>query len=104
MALADMMSGKKIVETKKETVSLKTTSDHTKQTVKKSKKNRKYLSLDVTNYQDYVSLMADYTSGKTGKYKSMTQYILDLIEADKKNNLELYTKLKEIEEMKHSII
>jgi hypothetical protein len=64
----------------------------------------KYLRLDITKYKDYIALMADYTTNSTGKYKSMTQYILDLIEADKQNNLELYEKLSRIEQMKRELM
>ncbi len=65
---------------------------------------KKYLRLDITNYQDYISLMADYKTNTTGEYVSMTQYILKLIEADKQKNMELYGKLEEIEKMKKEII
>lgn len=65
---------------------------------------KKYLRLDITNYQDYISLMADYKTNTTGEYVSMTQYILRLIEADKQKNMELYGKLEEIEKMKKELI
>jgi hypothetical protein len=65
---------------------------------------KKYLRLNVTDYQDYIALMADYTTKKTGKYKSMTQYILDLIAADQQKNSDLYDKLQQIEEMKQELI
>lgn len=65
---------------------------------------KKYLRLDITNYQDYISLMADYKTNTSGEYVSMTQYILRLIEADKQKNMELYGKLEEIEKMKKYII
>jgi len=68
------------------------------------KKKAKYLRLDVTNCQDYVSLMAEHMTNTSGKYMSMTQYILKLIEADKQQNIELYEKLKRIEQMKHELI
>ena len=55
---------------------------------------KKYLRLDITNYQTNTS----------GEYVSMTQYILRLIEADKQKNMELYGKLEEIEKMKKDII
>ena len=58
---------------------------------------KKYLRLDITNYQDYISLMADHKTSTSGEYVSMTQYILWLIEADKQKNMELYGKLEEIE-------
>lgn len=69
-----------------------------------SKKGQKYLRLDITNYQDYISLMADHASSTSGKYVSMTQYILRLIEADKQQNIELYEKLEQIESMKRELI
>ncbi len=65
---------------------------------------KKYLRLDITNYQEYISLMADHKTGTSGEYVSMTQYILKLIEADKQKNMELYGKLEEIEKMKKEII
>ncbi len=65
---------------------------------------KKYLRLDITNYQDYISLMADHKTNTTGEYVSMTQYILKLIEADKQKNMELYGKLEEIEKMKQKLI
>lgn len=65
---------------------------------------KKYLRLDITNYQDYISLMADHKTSTSGEYVSMTQYILRLIEADKQKNMELYGKLEEIEKMKKDII
>ncbi len=67
-------------------------------------KKPKYLQLNITNYQDYISLMAEHKKTVTGKYMSMTKYILQLIEADKQKNIELYTKLEEIEKMKREII
>lgn len=67
-------------------------------------KKTKYLQLNITNYQDYISLMAEHEKTVTGKYMSMTKYILQLIEADKQKNIELYTKLEEIEKMKREII
>lgn len=69
----------------------------------KEKRKPKYLRLDITDYQDYVSLMADHQKVTSGKYVSMTQYILRLIEADKQKNLELFRKLEEIENMKKSV-
>ncbi len=65
---------------------------------------KKYLRLDITNYQDYISLMADHKTSTSGEYVSMTQYILKLIEADKQKNMELYGKLEEIEKMKQKLI
>lgn len=70
----------------------------------KDKKGQKYLRLDITDYQDYVSLMADHLAVTSGKYVSMTQYILRLIEADKQQNIELYNKLEQIEKMKRELI
>ena len=71
---------------------------------KQEKKKSEYLRLDVTEYKDYVSLMAEHTSNTTGKYVSMTQYILRLIEADKQKNLETYEKLEQIERMKRELM
>ena len=73
-------------------------------TTKPEKKKPEYLRLDVTEYKDYVSLMAEHMSNTTGKYVSMTQYILRLIEADKQKNLETYEKLEQIERMKRELI
>ncbi len=67
-------------------------------------KKPKYLQLNITDYQDYISLMAEHEKDVTGKYMSMTKYILQLIEADKQKNIELYTKLENIEKMKREII
>lgn len=69
-----------------------------------SKKGKKYLRLDITDYQEYISLMADHASNTSGKYISMTQYILRLIEADKQQNIKLYEKLEQIENMKCELI
>ena len=71
---------------------------------KQEKKKPEYLRLDVTDYKDYISLMAEHTSNTTGKYVSMTQYILRLIEADKQKNLETYEKLEQIERMKRELM
>lgn len=71
---------------------------------KKGKGEKKYLRLDITNYQDYVNLMAQYASKTSGKHVSMTQYILKLIEMDKNNNIDIYDRLAEIEQMKNKII
>ena len=70
----------------------------------KQKKKPEYLRLDVTDYKEYISLMAEHTSNTTGKYVSMTQYILRLIEADKQKNLETYEKLEQIERMKRELM
>lgn len=67
-------------------------------------KKQKYLRLDITDYQEYISLMADHSSNTSGKYVSMTQYILRLIEADKQQNIKLYEKLEQIENMKRELI
>ena len=48
--------------------------------------------------------MADHASNTSGKYISMTQYILRLIEADKQQNIKLYEKLEQIENMKCELI
>lgn len=69
-----------------------------------AKKGQKYLRLDITGCQDYISLMADHASNTSGKYVSMTQYILRLIEADKQQNIELYENLEQIENMKRELI
>ena len=73
-------------------------------TVTQEKKKPEYLRLDVTDYKDYISLMAEHTSNTSGKYVSMTQYILRLIEADKQKNLETYEKLEQIERMKRELM
>lgn len=70
----------------------------------KEKKGQKYLRLDITGYQNYISLMADHLTNTSGKYVSMTQYILRLIEADKQQNIEIYEKLEQIEKMKRELI
>ena len=70
----------------------------------KGKKERKYLRLDITDYQNYISLMADYERSKSGNYISMTQYILRLIEADKQKNNTIYEKLERIDKMKQELI
>ena len=70
----------------------------------RGKKGKKYLRLNITDYQDYISLMAAHEKAASGKYVSMTQYILRLIEADKQQNIELYEKLEQIEKMKRELI
>lgn len=71
----------------------------------KSKANKqKYLRLDITEYQEYVALMAEHMTKTNGKYTSMTQYILGLIEADKQEKIELYNKLEEIQRMKLDVV
>lgn len=76
----------------------------TKTNEPKEKKKPEYLRLDVTDYKDYISLMAEHTTNTTGKYVSMTQYILRLIEADKQKNIETYEKLEQIERMKRELM
>lgn len=76
-------------------------SQHNKKT---GKKGQKYLRLDITDYQDYISLMAAHEKAASGKYVSMTQYILRLIEADKQKNIVLFEKLERIEKMKQELI
>ena len=49
--------------------------------------NKKYFRLDITEYQDYISLMADYSN------LSMTKYISKLIEDDIAKNVNTYNKL-----------
>lgn len=71
---------------------------------KQEKKKSEYLRLDVTDYKDYISLMAEHTTNTSGKYVSMTQYILRLIEADKQANLETFEKLEQIERMKRELM
>lgn len=71
---------------------------------KQEKKKPDYFRLDLTDYKEYISLMAEYTSNTTGKYVSMTQYILRLIEADKQKNIETYEKLEQIERMKRELM
>lgn len=86
------------------TVETKPTPPELQQNKSKRKKGQKYLRLDITDYQEYISLMADHASSTSGKYVSMTQYILRLIEADKQQNIELYEKLEQIESMKRELI
>ena len=88
------------VETKPE----QTTEQEPQQNKNNSNKEKKYLRLDITDYQEYISLMADHEKAVNGKYVSMTQYILRLIEADKQKNIELYEKLEQIEQMKRELL
>lgn len=81
-----------------------TTPSETPKNKTTGKKGQKYLSLDITDYQNYISLMAEHEKAKTGKFVSQTQYILRLIEADKQKNIELYEKLEQIEKMKRELI
>lgn len=86
------------------TVEIKPTPAEPQQNKSKGKKGQKYLRLDITDYQNYISLMADHMTNTSGKYVSMTQYILRLIEADKQQKIELYEKLEQIENMKRELI
>lgn len=55
--------------------------------------NKKYFRLDITEYQDYISLMADYSN------LSMTKYISKLIEDDMAKNVNTYNKLSQREKL-----
>ena len=55
--------------------------------------NKKYFRLDITEYQDYISLMSDYTN------LSMTKYINKLIEDDMAKNINIYNKLLQREKL-----
>lgn len=68
------------------------------------KKKTKYLRLDITGLEDYVSLMAEHLTNTSGDNVSMTKYIRQLIEADMQQNSELYGKLMQIENMKREVI
>lgn len=72
------------------------------------KKKTKYLRLDITGLEDYVSLMAEHLTNTSGDNVSMTKYIRGLIEADMQQNSGLFEKLKQlneqIESMKHELI
>lgn len=61
-------------------------------------KKAKYLRLDITGLEDYVSLMAEHLTNTSGYRVSMTKYIRQLIEADKQQNSELFEKLMQINE------
>lgn len=74
------------------------------QSSEEPKPQKKYLRLDITDCQEYIYLMAQHHGNISGKYVSMTQYILSLIQADKEKNLELYRKLEEIEQLKQELI
>lgn len=78
--------------------------DKARQENKADKKSKKYLRLDITDYQEYISLMTGYEKTVNGKYISMTQYILQLIEADKQKNKTIFEKLEQIEKMKQELI
>ncbi len=100
-----MLAGETNTSTKEEkTVKIEPSSLDTADSEReRQQKKQKYLRLNITDYQDYVSLMAEHFTNKNGKYMSMTQYILRLIEADKQENLEIYEKLVKIENMKREI-
>lgn len=72
------------------------------------KKKPKYLRLDITGLEDYVSLMAEHLASTSGDHVSMTKYIRQLIEADKQQNSDLFESLKQlneqIENMKRELI
>lgn len=68
------------------------------------KKQTKYLRLDITGLEDYVSLMAEHLTNTSGNNVSMTKYIRQLIEADMQQNSELFEKLMKIENMKRKVI
>lgn len=68
------------------------------QTGSNAKKKTKYLRLDITGLEDYVSLMAEHLTNTSGGNVSMTKYIRGLIEADKQQNSELFEKLMKINE------
>ena len=55
--------------------------------------NKKYFRLDITEYQDYISLMADYAN------LSMTKYISKLIEDAMAKNGNTYNKLLQTEKL-----
>ena len=55
--------------------------------------NKKYFRLDITEYKDYISLMADYSN------LSMTKYINKLIEDDIAKNVNTYNKLLQREKL-----
>ena len=55
--------------------------------------NKKYFRIDITEYQDYISLMADYFN------LSMTKYISKLIEDDMTKNTNTYNKLLQREKL-----
>lgn len=55
--------------------------------------NKKYFRLDITEYQDYISLMADSFN------LSMTKYISKLIEDDMAKNVNTYNKLLQREKL-----
>lgn len=81
-----------------------TPQDPSEQSGSNEKKKTKYLRLDITGLEDYVSLMAEHLTNTGGDHISMTKYIRQLIEADKQQNSELFEKLKQIEDMKQELI
>lgn len=78
--------------------------DLSEQAGSNEKKKAKYLRLDITGLEDYVSLMAEHLTNTSGGHISMTKYIRQLIESDKQQNSELFEKLKQIENMKRELI
>lgn len=63
----------------------------------KEKEDKKYLRLDITEQQDYISLMSEHQK------VSMTKYIQRLIDKDLLENKETFNKLKQIKEMMNNI-
>ena len=78
------------------------------QTAGNEKKKSRYLRLDLTDLEDYVSLMAEHLTNTSGNHISKTKYIRQLIEADKQKNSELFERLQQlneqIESMKRDLI
>ena len=56
-----------------------------------------YLKLDITDVKQYIDLVSEHSG------KSKTQYIVDLIKADRERNKEAFEKLKEIEALKAEV-
>ena len=81
-----------------------TPQEATEQVENSEKKKTKYLRLDITGLEDYVSLMAEHLTNTSGDNVSMTKYIRQLIEADMQQNSELFEKLMQIENMKREVI
>ena len=75
-----------------------TPQEATEQVENSEKKKTKYLRLDITGLEDYVSLMAEHLTNTSGDNVSMTKYIRQLIEADMQQNSELFEKLMQINE------
>lgn len=65
--------------------------------------NKKYFRLDITEYKKYLDLISRHESNKSKRNVSITQYILSLIEKDKQEKMNVYTKLLEIENLKIGI-